>query len=200
MDDTEFSHSGIPSRDDEVSQGQPEMRWYVLKVQSNREKTIRDSLTKRIKRDGLEEYFGEVIIPTEKIVETKGGKKRTREQRLYPGYIMVQMILNDESWYLVRDTGGVGDFTGSAGKPIAMQDEEIKRMLGAEVAKEEEPAKVKIGLEVGDVVKIGEGTFESFEGSVEAIDESSGKISVLIEIFGRPTPVELEHWQVEKQT
>ncbi len=200
MNDTEFSHSGIPSRDDEASQGQPEMLWYVLKVQSNREKTIRDSLAKKIKRDGLEEYFGEVIIPTEKIVETKGGKKRTREQRLYPGYIMVQMILNDESWYLVRDTGGVGDFTGSAGKPIAMQDEEIKRMLGAEVAKEEEPARVKIGLEVGDVVKIGEGTFESFEGSVEAIDESSGKISVLIEIFGRPTPVELEHWQVEKQT
>lgn len=200
MTDTEFSHSGIPSRDDEASQGQPKMLWYVLKVQSNREKTIRDSLAKKIKRDGLEEYFGEVIIPTENIVETKGGKKRTREQRLYPGYIMVQMILNDESWYLVRDTGGVGDFTGSAGKPIAMRDEEIKRMLGAEVAKEEEPARVKIGLEVGDVVKIGEGTFESFEGSVEAIDESSGKISVLIEIFGRPTPVELEHWQVEKQT
>ncbi len=200
MNDTEFSHSGIPSRDDEAAQGQPEMRWYVLKVQSNREKTIRDSLAKRIKRDGLEEYFGEVIIPTEKIVETKGGRKRTREQRLYPGYIMIQMILNDESWYLVRDTGGVGDFTGAAGKPIAMQDEEIKRMLGAEVAKEEEPARVKIGLGIGDVVKIGEGTFESFEGSVEAIDESSGKISVLIEIFGRPTPVELEHWQVEKQS
>ncbi len=199
MDDAEFSQSGIPSRDDEASQGQPEMRWYVLKVQSNREKTIRDSLTKRIKRDNLEEYFGEVIIPTEKIVETKGGKKRVREQRLYPGYIMIQMILNDDSWYLVRDTGGVGDFTGSAGKPIAMRDEEIKRMLGAEETKEEEPAKVKIGLEVGDVVKIGEGTFESFEGSVEAVDESSGKISVLIEIFGRPTPVELEHWQVEKQ-
>ena len=200
MDDTEFSHSGIPSRDDEAAQGQPEMRWYVLKVQSNREKTIRDSLQKRIKRDGLEEYFGDVIIPTEKIVETKGGKKRTREQRLYPGYIMIQMILNDESWYLVRDTSGVGDFTGAAGKPIAMRDDEIKRMLGAEVAKDEEPAKVKIGLEVGDVVKIGEGTFESFEGSVEGIDESSGKISVLIEIFGRPTPVELEHWQVEKQS
>ncbi len=198
MDDTEFSHSGIPSRDDEAAQGQPEMRWYVLKVQSNREKTIRDSLLKRIKRDGLEEYFGDVIIPTEKVVETKGGKKRTREQRLYPGYIMIQMILNDESWYLVRDTSGVGDFTGAAGKPIAMREDEIKRMLGAEVAKDEEPAKIKIGLEVGDVVKIGEGTFESFEGSVEGIDES--KISVLIEIFGRPTPVELEHWQVEKQS
>lgn len=199
MGDAEFSQSGIPSRDNEATDGQPDMLWYVLKVQSNREKTIRDSLQKRIKRDGLEEYFGEIIIPTERVVETKGGKKRVREQRLYPGYIMVQLILNDDSWYLVRDTGGVGDFTGAAGKPMPMREEEIKRMLGAEEAKEEEPTKVKINLGVGDVVKIGEGTFESFEGTIEAIDESSGKISVLIEIFGRPTPVELEHWQVEKQ-
>ncbi|MBR9802601.1 transcription termination/antitermination factor NusG [bacterium] len=174
------------------------MRWYVLKVQSNREKSIRDSLNRRIKRDHMEDYFGEIIIPTEKVVETKGGKKRVREQRLYPGYIMIQMILNDDSWYLVRDTGGVGDFTGAAGKPIPMQDQEIARMLGAEESKQAEPTKVKIDLAVGDTVKIGEGTFESFEGSIEAIDEASGKISVLIEIFGRPTPVELEHWQVEK--
>ncbi|MBL4883898.1 MAG: transcription termination/antitermination factor NusG [Planctomycetaceae bacterium] len=199
MDDADFSNSGIPSRDNEANDGQPDMRWYVLKVQSNREKTIRDSLLKRIKRDDLEEYFGEIIIPTEKIVETKGGKKRVREQRLYPGYVMVQMMLNDDSWYLVRGTGGVGDFTGAAGKPMPMQEEEIARMLGAEETKEESEAKVKIDLAVGDIVKIGEGTFESFEGSIEAIDLSSGKISVLIEIFGRPTPVELEHWQVEKE-
>ncbi|MCG6156729.1 transcription termination/antitermination protein NusG [Rubinisphaera margarita] len=185
-------------REDEAELGQPEMRWYVLKVQSNRERTIRDSLLRRIKRDHLDEYFGEIIIPTEKVVETKSGKKRVREQRLYPGYVMVQMILNDESWYLVRDTSGVGDFTGAAGKPIPMKDEEIERMLGQEETKEEEPAKVKINLAEGDTVKINEGTFESFEGSVEAIDDTSGKISVLIEIFGRPTPVELEHWQVEK--
>jgi len=188
----------IPMREDEAELGQPEMRWYVLKVQSNRERTIRDSLLRRIKRDHLEEYFGEIIIPTEKVVETKSGKKRVREQRLYPGYVMIQMILNDDSWYLVRDTSGVGDFTGAAGKPIPMKDEEIERMLGQEETKEEEPAKVKINLAVGDTVKINEGTFESFEGSVEAIDDTSGKISVLIEIFGRPTPVELEHWQVEK--
>lgn len=198
MVDVDFTDNGIPSRDDEAAEGQPEMRWYVLKVQSNREKSIRDSLNRRIKRDHMEDYFGEIIIPTEKVVETKGGKKRVREQRLYPGYIMIQMILNDDSWYLVRDTGGVGDFTGAAGKPIPMQDQEIARMLGAEESKQAEPTKVKIDLAVGDTVKIGEGTFESFEGSIEAIDEASGKISVLIEIFGRPTPVELEHWQVEK--
>lgn len=185
--------SGKPTGPD----GQP-MEWFVLKVQSNREKSIRDTLWKRIKREGVEAYFGDIIIPTEKVVETKGGKKRVTERKLYPGYIMIQMVLTDETWYLVRDTSGVGDFTGSAGKPIPMQEQEIKRMLGEEKGKEAEPAKIKIDLTPGETVKIKEGTFESFEGSIEAIDEASGKITVLIEIFGRSTPVELEYWQVEK--
>jgi transcriptional antiterminator NusG len=188
--------------DDETTGGIPAtpdgMQWYVLKVQSNREKSIRDSLVRRVKREGLEDSFGEIIIPTEKVVDTKGGKKRVSERKLYPGYIMVQMVLNDDTWYLVRDTSGIGDFTGAAGKPIPMHEDEIKRMLGLEETKEAEPAKIKIDLAPGETVKIKDGTFESFEGSVEAIDEASGKITVLIEIFGRSTPVELEYWQVEK--
>ncbi len=175
-----------------------QMEWYVLKVQTNREKSIRESLVKRVKRDGLEEFFGEIIIPTEKIRETKGGKTRVSERKLYPGYLMVQLILNDDTWYLVRDTSGVGDFTGAAGKPIAMQESEIKRMLGQEETKEAEPARIKIDFASGDVVKIKEGAFESFEGTIESVDEASGKISVLIEIFGRSTPVDLEYWQVER--
>lgn len=175
-----------------------QMQWYVLKVQSNREKSIRDALWRRIKRDGLERYFEDIVIPTEKVVETKGGKKRVSERKLYPGYMMIRMVLNDDTWYLVRDTNGVGDFTGAAGKPIPMQEEEIQRMLGAKDAVEAEPRKVKIDLAVGDTVKIKEGGFESFEGVVDAIDEASGKVTVLVEIFGRSTPVELEHWQVEK--
>lgn len=171
--------------------------WYVLKVQSNRERTIRESLIRRIKREGLEEFFGEVIIPTEKIVDTKGGKKRVTERKLFPGYIMVLMELNDETWYLVRDTSGVGDFTGAAGKPIPMQEHEIARMLGKEEEEEVAAPRIKIDFSPGDIVKIKEGTFESFEGTIEEIDESSGKISVLIEIFNRTTPVELEYWQVE---
>ena len=172
--------------------------WYVLKVQTNRENSIRKSLERRIAREGLEEYFGEIIIPTERIVETKGGKKKVREQKLYPGYVMIQMILNDETWYLVRDTSGVGDFTGAAGKPHPMDESEVERMLGLEQQKEEEPTKVKIEFRVGDVVKIMTGPFETFEGEIEAIDEATGKISVLIEIFGRPTPVELEYHEVER--
>ena len=175
-----------------------QMEWYVLKVQTNREKSIRDSLLRRIKREGLEQDFGDIIIATEKRVETKGGNKRVTEVKLYPGYLMIQMILKDETWYLVRDTSGVGDFTGAAGKPIPMQEHEINRMLGLEDAKEAEPAKIKIEFSTGDVVKIKEGTFESFEGMIDAVDEASGKITVLIEIFGRSTPVELEYWQVER--
>jgi len=174
-----------------------EMKWFVLKVQSNRERTIRDSLVRRIKREGLEEFFGEIVIPTEKVIDTKGGKKRVSQRKLFPGYIMINMDLNDETWYLVRDTTGVGDFTGAAGKPIPMQEHEIQRMLGAEEDEEVTAPRIKIEFRPGDMVKIKEGTFEGFEGSVEEVDESSGKISILIEIFGRSTPVELEHWQVE---
>lgn len=185
-----------------AAETQPEptgRQWYVLKVQSNREKSIRDSLVRRIRQEGLEEFFGEIVIPTEKIVETKSGKKKVTEQKLYPGYLMVQMDLNDDTWYLVRSTGGVGDFTGSAGKPIPMQDHEIQRMLGRQEGKKEEgPLKVKVDFQSGDHVKIKEGAFESFEGTIEAIDEANGKITVLIQIFGRPTPVDLEYWQVER--
>jgi transcriptional antiterminator NusG len=175
------------------------MQWFVLKVQSNREKSIRDSLLRRIKREDLEEFFGEIVIPTEKVVETKGGKKKVREQKLYPGYMMIQMVLNDETWYLVRDTSGVGDFTGAAGKPLPMEEREVMRMLGrAEAEEQDVQPVVKFSVQVGDTVKVKEGAFESFEGSVDALDETSGKVKVMIEIFGRSTEVELEHWQIEK--
>jgi transcriptional antiterminator NusG len=174
-------------------------QWYVLKVQSNRERTIREALLKRIRMEGLAEFFGEIIIPTEKVAEkTKGGKKRVVERKLYPGYIMINMELNDETWYLIRDTSGVGDFTGTAGRPVPMQDDEIHRMLGLEAANEVEPEKVKIDFATGDVVKIKEGAFEGFEGTIDIIDESNGKVTVLIEIFGRSTQVELDYWQAER--
>ena len=172
--------------------------WYVLKVASNREKSVRLSILRRIKREGLEEYFGEIVIPTEKIAETKGGKKRVSEVKLFPGYMMIHMNLNDDTWYLVRDTNGVGYFTGAAGKPIAMRDDEIAKMLRQEEQQDEKEVRHKIDMTVGETVKITEGPFESFEGTVEAIDEEHGRITVLVEIFGQSTPVELEHGQMEK--
>jgi transcriptional antiterminator NusG len=178
--------------------GDDQPRWYVLKVQSNRERTIRETILRRVRQENLGHLFTEIIIPTEKVAETRGGKRRVSERKLYPGYIMIKMILNDESWYLIRETSGVGDFTGAAGKPIPMKDEEISRMLGQQTAKEEvvQP-KVKIDFSPGDRVKIKEGSFESFEGTVDTVDEVSGRVNVLVEIFGRSTPVELGYWQVE---
>ena len=176
------------------------MSWYVLKVTSNREKSVKASLERRIKREGAEEFFGQIVIPTQKIVDAKGGKKRVIEQKRFPGYMMIQMELTDESWHLVRDTTGVADFTGAAGRPIAMEPHEVAQMLGTQHDEDSgtAPTKVRIDLEVGEIVKIKDGPFESFEGSIESIDETHGKISVLIEIFGRPTPTVLDYWQVEK--
>ena len=178
-----------------------EMQWYVLKVQTNRERSIKESILKRIRLEGMEEFFGEILIPTEKVVETKGGKRKVREQKLFPGYMMIQMRLTDESWHLVRSTSGVGDFTGAAGKPVPMQEHEVKKLLGGpeeEGEPQEEKVQIKFAIAVGDVVKVKEGAFENFEGTVDSLDESTGRVKVMIEIFGRSTEVELEHWQVEK--
>lgn len=194
------------SPESEANQASDEVKqWFVLKVQSNRERSIRDSIIRRIKMEGMEEYFGQVFIPTEKIVETKGGGRRVREQKLLPGYMMIEMALNDETWHLVRSTGGVGDFTGAAGKPIPMEEHEVQRWLGLEVTedKKQEEDKtprpvVKFVVSVGEHVKVKEGAFENFEGVIDSMDELTGKLKVMIEIFGRNTEVELEHWQVEK--
>ncbi|NNJ25171.1 Transcription termination/antitermination protein NusG [Planctomycetes bacterium LzC2] len=198
----------FPAPEEESTVDEHGYEWFVLKVTSNREKTVKKSLEKRIRREGLEEDFGEIVIPTQKVVDPKGGKKRVIEQKLFPGYMMIQMKLNDDSWYLVRDTTGVGGFTGSSGsftsaddRPAAMRPDEVARMLGTgeeAEGEEAEPAKVQIDLPIGETVKIKEGPFETFEGTVEAIDELHGKVTVLIEIFGSPRPTEFEYWQVEK--
>lgn len=172
-------------------------QWYVLKVQSGREDTIRESLQKHVSVEGLDDYFGEIIVPTEKVSEIKGGKKRVTERKLYPGYIMVNMEINDRTWFVVRETPGVGDFTGGGGHPLPMEEHEVQKMLGRETAKQVEQPRLKIDFQPGEQVKVKEGTFENFEGTVDSVDEASGRITVMINIFGRSTPVELEYWQVE---
>lgn len=177
----------------------PNFDWYILKVVSNREESVRDALRRRIAIAGLDEAFGEIIIPTEKVSEFKNGRKRIRKQKLFPGYLVVQMEINDDTWFLVRETPGIGDFTGAGGKPTPMEKHDIDRILDA--TKEEETGgagpRPVIAFAVGDKVKIKEGTFENFEGDVEAVDEANGRVTVMINIFGRSTPVELEYWQVE---
>jgi transcriptional antiterminator NusG len=175
----------------------PKMNWYILKVQSNREESIREGLQRRVAVAGLERYFGDVIVPTEMVSEFKGGKKRVVKRKLYPGYLVVNMEINEETWFLVRETPGIGDFTGSAGKPTPMLPHEVSKIVAKQEEKTDEAPKLKINFNVADRVKINEGTFDNFEGEVDSIDEASGRVTVMINIFGRSTPVELEYWQIE---
>jgi transcriptional antiterminator NusG len=176
----------------------PTLVWYVLKVQSGREDTIRDALERRVKIQGLETYFGRIVVPTEKTTEIRNNKKRVVERKSYPGYLMVEMELNEKTWFVVRETPGVGDFVGAHGTPSKMPEEEVNKMLGRETAKEEKPPQLKIDVERGDRVKIKDGPFENFEGTVEEVIEARGLVKVMLTIFNRPTPVDLEYWQVER--
>lgn len=173
------------------------MDWYILKVQSNREESIREGLLRRVAIAGLEYYFADVIVPTEKVTEFKGGKKRVMKRKLYPGYLVVHMEINDDTWFLVRETPGIGDFTGAAGLPTPMLPHEVSRIVAKAEEKTDAAPKLKIAFSPGDRVKINDGTFENFEGEVETIDETNGRVTVMINIFGRSTPVELEYWQIE---
>jgi transcription termination/antitermination protein NusG len=194
---------GSASDDDEPA---PELVWYVLKVQSSREDTIAAALQRRVKIQGLEAYFGKnpdgsprIVVPTEKITEIRNNKKRIVERKTYPGYIMVQMELNEKTWFLVRETPGVGDFVGAHGTPTKMTDAEVNQMLHQEEEKTTaETPKVRIDVERGDRVKIKDGPFENFEGTVEEVIEGRGLVKVMLIIFNRPTPVDLEYWQLER--
>jgi transcriptional antiterminator NusG len=173
------------------------MDWYILKVQSNRERTIAEALERKMRIEGLDRFFDQVIVPTEKVTEFKGGKKKVVERKLYPGYIVVHMHINDDTWFAVRETSGVGDFTGAGGKPTPMLPQEVARVVQTEEEETSESPKLDIRFATGDKVKVKEGNFESFEGEVNTIDEASGRVTVMINIFGRSTPVELEYWQIE---
>jgi transcriptional antiterminator NusG len=184
----------------ELTPEEPEdikMDWYILKVQSNRERTIAEALERKMRIEGYDKYFDQVIVPMEKVTEFKGGKKKVVERKLYPGYIVVHMHINDDTWFAVRETSGVGDFTGAGGKPTPMLASEVARIVQTEEEESSESPKLDIKFAVGDKIKVKEGNFENFEGEVAKIDETSGKVIVLIHIFGRSTQVELEYWQIE---
>lgn len=181
----------------QAEEGPIQLDWYILKVQSNRERSVADALKRKVAIEGLDKYVGEIIVPTEKVTEFKGGKKKIVERKLYPGYIVVHMHINDDTWFAVRETTGIGDFTGAGGRPSPMLPHEVARIVQTEEEESQEAPKLDIRFKSGDRVKVKEGTFEGFEGEVSAIDAQSGKITVMINIFGRSTPVELEYWQVE---
>lgn len=177
------------------------MDWYIIKVAFNREDSIRDALLKRIKLGAMEAFFGDIVIPTEDVVTfTRTGTRRVVKRKLYPGYLMAYMAINDDTWFLVRETPGVGDFTGANGKPTPMDPHEVERVVKTARPDEEEgekALKTAIPFRSGDRVRCKEGYFQNLEGEVEKVDEANGRVTVIISIFGRSTPVELDHWQIE---
>jgi transcriptional antiterminator NusG len=174
-------------------------RWYVVKVQSGREDSIKDAIERRVKIEGLEEYFGQIVIPVEKVAEMRNGKRVVRERKLYPGYLMVEVEYNDRILYLFRETSGVGDFVGGSltTPPQPMPPHEVERMLGSQ-GKEHIGTHAKPKYDKGDRVKVKEGPFAGMEGEVKELLEAKDKVRVELTIFGRPVPVELEYWAVEQ--
>ncbi len=181
-------------------------RWYVVKVQSGREEAIKEAIEKRVKIEGLEEYYGQIVIPVERVTEMRNGRRVQKERKLYPGYLMVEVEYNDRILYLFRETSGVGDFVGGSvhRPPPPMSDREIERMLHGQIkgaeAKAEEGKVVytKPRFGPGDRVKVTDGTFAGMEGDVKELHEAKGSVSVELTIFGRPVQVEFEYWQVEQ--
>ena len=174
------------------------MRWYVVHAYSGQEKSIQQALKERIRRSGMADKFGEVLVPTEEVVEMKGGQKATSERRFFPGYILVQMDMTDETWHLVKSTPKVTGFIGgSAMRPTPISDKEVENILH-QVQEGVEKPRPKVLFEVGENVRVTEGPFTDFNGNVEEVNYEKNKIRVSVLIFGRPTPVELEFGQVEK--
>jgi transcriptional antiterminator NusG len=173
--------------------------WYVVKVQSGREESIKEAIERRVKIEGLEEYFGQVIIPVERVTMMRNGKRIQREQKLYPGYLMVEVEFNDRILYLFRETSGVGDFVGGGVNraPTPMTAREVERMLGRQGQATEKVVPGKPAFDRGDRVKVKDGIFAGMEGEVKELIEAKGLVRVELTIFGRPVPHEFEYWQVE---
>jgi transcriptional antiterminator NusG len=173
-------------------------RWYVVHAYSGYEKKVAAALKERIERFQMEESFGDVLVPTEEVVEMRGGQKRKSERKFFPGYVLVQMELNDDSWHLVKDTPRVMGFIGGkADKPAPITDKEAEAILQRVDDSVEKP-KPKTIFEPGEMVRVVDGPFNDFNGVVEGVDYDKSRLQVAVLIFGRSTPVELEFSQVEK--
>lgn len=197
-DDMDFDVAPLkPYLEEKPERVRTQKDWYILKVQVNREETIKKDLERKIAVSGLKEFFGEILVPTEKVMEIQGDKKKIVKKKLYPGYIMIFMEIHDDTWFLVRETSGVGDFTGAQGKPTPMLPHEVERILKLEKESPSKTPELKVGYQVGSEVKVKEGPFETLEGTVDNIDFASGRVTVFLNIFGQSTPVELEYWQIE---
>jgi transcriptional antiterminator NusG len=200
-DDTQDVDVSSPEDDqdggDEAEvQPRPEnTEWYVIHSYSGYENKVEKNLLNRIESMGMQNKIFQVIVPTEEEVELKDGHRRTIERRVFPGYILVEMVLDEDSWYVVRNTPGVTGFVGSGNKPTPLRPDEVDKILKR---MEAEAPKIKVSFRVGEKVRIVEGPFEDFTGTVDEIDLDRGRVKVLVNFFGRETPIELDFLQVER--
>lgn len=173
------------------------LKWYIVNTQTGCEGTAKASIEERARSLGMEEKFGQILIPSENVVELVKGKKATRSRKFFPGYIFVQMVMNEKTWHLVKSASKVTGFVGGKVKPPEVPDEEVMRVTRQmEVGAEKVVPKVKFSI--GESVTVIDGPFSNFNGTVEEINQEKGKVKVLVSIFGRPTPVELDFVQVER--
>jgi transcriptional antiterminator NusG len=174
-------------------------KWYVVKVQSGREESIKDAIERRVKIEGVEEFFGQIFIPVERVTEMVKNKRVTKERKLYPGYLMVEVEYNDRILYLFRETSGVGDFVGGTinKPPPPMSDREVDKMKGAVKPADEAVRPGKAPFEIGDRVRVRDGAFAGMEGEVKDLMEAKGQVRIELTLWGRPVTHELEYWQVE---
>jgi len=172
-------------------------KWYVIHTQTGYEDKVKANIEKSAETGKLKDLIAQVLVPTERVSEVKEGKKTISTRKFFPGYVLIEMELTDETWYLVKDTIGVSGFIGSGRKPVPLKEEEVKAMLKqTELAKEKPTPKVL--FEKGENVRVLAGPFTNFNGVIEEINPAKGKLKISISIFGRATPVDLEYWQVEK--
>ena len=202
--ETEDPEVENPETEDPESQDdQPTMLWYVLRVASNREEQVRDAMLQKVQIDHIESEVGRIVVPTEKVKRVRGTQHRVYERKLYPGYIFIEMALAEDgnvpekAWFLIKETTGVGDFIGTEGKPSHMSDTEVAKMLG-QIEDTEDAPTIQMEFKKDDHIKIKGGAFEGYEGNVDAIDNEKGTVRVIVTIFGRETPLDIEYWQLEK--
>lgn len=176
----------------------PDLRWYIVHAYSGMEKAVERNIAERIARAGMQDKFGRILVPTEEVVEMKNGQRKTTERRLYPGYVFVEMIMDDDTWHLVKHTNKVTGFVGGAkNRPAPISGDEVQKIVSQMQEGTEKP-RHKVELMVGELIRVKEGPFTDFNGSVEEVNYEKSRVRVSVMIFGRSTPVELEFGQVEK--
>lgn len=178
------------------------MQFFVLRVASNKEDRVREALARKVKIEGLEEQVGRILVPSERVRAVKQGVRKESDRKLYPGYVFIELELDkngmipEKVWFMIKETDGVGDFIGSNGKPTPMSPKDRDKML-QEAEKKEEPVSA-VAFQKADKIKVTNGAFQNFEGEVDEVIPDKGMVRIITTIFGRPTPLELEYWQIEK--